>query len=65
MKELQVNPQNSIMYAFGIVMGNEGYATWMILNNLFSQSCPSVPHVEEGQKYSKFVFILDHAEGLE
>ena len=33
-------------------MGKEDYATWTLFNNLFSQSCPSVSHVEESQKYS-------------
>ena len=41
-------------------MGNEDYVTWPYFNKLFSQPCPSVSHVEPGEKYSKFVFMLDH-----
>ena len=53
------------MYAFGIVIGNEDYATWMLFNKWFSQSCPSVSHFQPGQKYSEFVFILDCDKGSE
>ena len=53
------------MYTFGISMGNEDYVTWTLFNKLFSQSCSSVSHVEDGQKYSKCVFVSDWDKGLE
>ena len=53
------------MYLFSILMGNEDYATWTLFDKPFSHSCPSVSHVEEGQKHSKFVFISDWDKGLE
>ena len=53
------------MYSFGVAMGNEEYAMCMLFNKLFPQLCPSVSHVEEGQKYSKFVFVLDCNKELE
>ena len=46
------------MYGFGIHMGNEDCVTWTLFNKLFSQSCPSISHVKQGQKYLQYVFVI-------
>ena len=53
------------MYALGASMGCEDYATWTLFNKLFAQACPLVPQVEDGETFSKFVFISDRDKRLE
>ena len=53
------------MWAFGISMGNEDYATWTLFNKLFSKSCPLVSVVEQGKKFSNCIFLSDRDKDLE
>ena len=48
--------------AFGISGGKEDHRTWNVFNALFLKACQSVPFVEDGHSYSKFVFTSDRDE---
>ena len=42
---------------YGISGGNEDDQTWNTFNDLFAMACPSVSFVENGDFYSKLVFV--------
>ena len=57
--------QREDILAFGIRRGNEDFVSWDIFNTLFAQACSCVWIVEEGHKYSKYVFVSDQDKGLD
>ena len=52
-------------FAFGVSSGNADFTKWDLFNLLFPKSCCSVSVIEDGYKYSQYVFVSDRAKGMD